>query len=129
MDEFITSATPKTPEIKGEIETGTISIKGICIPEDARDFFSPFRNWLLDFIKKTDKEILVEVDLEYFNTSTSNILLDVFKHLYRTHESEKNKVQITWIYEEEDLDMKEVGEDYQIMIGNIITLKSRSILN
>ncbi|MFT4600838.1 MAG: hypothetical protein ACI857_001015 [Arenicella sp.] len=129
MEEFITISTPKTPEIKGKIENGSISIKGICIPEDARGFFSPFRNWLLDFTNTTDKEINLEVDLEYFNTSTSNILLDVFKHLNRAKESDSKEVKITWIYEEDDEEMKEVGEDYQLMIGDIITLQSKSILN
>ena len=43
--------------------------------------------------------------------------------------SQSKDVQITWIYEEDDVDMKEVGEDYQIMVGDIIQLQSKSILN
>jgi hypothetical protein len=127
MNEFKTVATHKTPEINGNIETGELSIKGKCIPEDARDFFVPFRNWLLDFVKTPQENIKVEVDLEYFNTSTSSIILDVFKHLNRVN-SEKN-VQITWIFEEDDIEMEEVGEDYKIMIGDIITLQSKEVGN
>lgn len=128
MDEFIRKATSKTPEIKSEIKTGTISIKGMSIPEDGRTFFTPFIKWLFNFVNTTDKTILIEVELEYFNTSTSNILLDIFKHLSIIHEDDKKDIKITWIYEEDDLEIKEVGEDYQIMVGDIVTLRSKPIL-
>ena len=122
-NEFAIEATHKTPEIKGNIEAGKLSIKGKSIPEDARDFYLPFRDWLLDFVKTEAQRIEVDVDLEYFNTSSSSIFLDVFKHLRKT--SEDKPVAITWIFEEEDMEMEEVGEDYKLMIGDIITLKSK----
>jgi hypothetical protein len=123
MNEYRIDATHKTPEINGNIEKGELFIKGKCIPEDARDFFLPFRNWLLEFVNTQADRIAVTVDLEYFNTSTSSIILDVFKHLRQT--SEKKDVAITWIYEEDDLEMEEVGEDYKLMIGDIIKLESK----
>ncbi len=126
MNDFKVESTVKTPEICGYNDRGEISIKGKCIPEDAREFFSPFRNWLLEFTDKAQNAINVEVDLEYFNTSTSNILLDIFKHLSRVNE--KKSVRIKWIYEEDDLDMQEVGEDYKLMVGEIMTLESKEVL-
>ena len=87
--------------------------------------FSSFRNWLLEFTDTTTNPINVEVDLEYFNTSTSNILLDIFKHLSRVGQSKK--VSIVWVYEEDDLDMEEVGEDYKLMVGELLTLQSKEI--
>lgn len=126
MNDYKIESTVKTPEILGTYDPGTISIKGKCIPEDAREFFSPFRNWLMEFTDAANSVINVEVDLEYFNTSTSNILLDVFKHLSRVNESKD--VRITWIYEEDDLDMQEVGEDYKLMVGDIMTLQSKEII-
>lgn len=126
MNDFKVESTVKTPEICGYNDRGEISIKGKCIPEDAREFFSPFRNWLLEFTDKAQDPINVEVDLEYFNTSTSNILLDIFKHLSRVNE--KKSVKIKWIYEEDDLDMQEVGEDYKLMVGEIMTLESKEVL-
>ena len=126
MNDFKLESTVKTPEIYGIKDRGVISIKGKCIPEDAREFFSPFRNWLLEFTDKAIDKINVEVDLEYFNTSTSNILLDIFKHLSRVNQ--KKDVRIIWIYEEDDLDMQEVGEDYKLMVGDIMSLESKEIL-
>jgi hypothetical protein len=89
MKEFKREGTTKTPEIIGDIEKAEFSIKGKCIPEDARNFFVPFRDWLLDFTESAEEPINVKFDLEYFNTSTSSILLDILKHLDKTNHSKK----------------------------------------
>lgn len=120
---FHLPATHKTPEIVGSIEAGTFSIIGKSIPEDARDFYFPFRNWILEFIQTKSPVINVTVDLEYFNTSTSSIILDIFRHLLKL--SEQRAVKILWIYDEDDLDIEEAGEDYKLMIGDIITLQPK----
>ena len=124
-NEFYLEATHKTPEITGNIENGTFHINGKSIPEDARDFYFPFRNWVLDFVQTSNPEINVIVELEYFNTSTSSIILDIFKHLEAV--SKEKKVAITWVYEEDDMDIEEAGEDYKLMIGDIITLEPKKI--
>lgn len=123
MNEYKIEATTRTPFIDGNIEKGKLTIKGKSIPEDAIEFFLPFRNWFMDFINSDIGKIDVEMDLEYFNTSTSSILLDTFKHLKRAAESKE--VSIKWVYEEDDIEMEEVGEDYRSMIGDIITLESK----
>lgn len=125
MNEFNLESTHKTPQINGNIAEGKIEIIGKCIPEDARDFFLPFRNWLLEFTKSAANKIDVVVDLEYFNTSTSSIILDVFKHLSKVNENKD--VHITWVHEEDDIDMQEVGEDYKLMIGDIISLEPKKV--
>jgi len=55
------------------------------------------------------------VKLEYFNTSSSKCILDVFKKLEMIHKA-KNDVEIKWYYEEDDEDMLEAGEDYESII-------------
>jgi len=57
----------------------------------------------------------VNVQLEYFNTSSSKCILDVFKKLEAIHKG-KNEVIINWYYEEDDEDMLEAGEDYESII-------------
>jgi len=57
----------------------------------------------------------VNVQLEYFNTSSSKCILDVFKKLEAIHKS-GNEVIINWYYEEDDEDMLEAGEDYESII-------------
>jgi hypothetical protein len=57
----------------------------------------------------------VNIQLEYFNTSSSKCILDVFKKLEAIYKS-GNEVVINWFYEEDDEDMLEAGEDYQSII-------------
>jgi hypothetical protein len=52
--------------------------------------------------------------LEYFNTSSSKCILDLFKKLERLDGTE---VSINWYFEEDDEDMEEAGEDYQAIIN------------
>lgn len=122
-NQYYLEATHKTPEITGNIEEGKLFIKGKSIPEDARDFYFPFRNWVLEFIQSPTDSLKVEVQLEYFNTSTSSIFLDVFRLFLKA--SEDKDVQIIWYHEEDDMDIEEAGEDYKLMIGEIFTLEER----
>jgi hypothetical protein len=56
------------------------------------------------------------VQLEYFNTSSSKCILDVFKKLELVRTT-GNDVTVLWHYEQDDEDMLEAGEDYQAIIN------------
>ena len=57
-----------------------------------------------------NRSLEVTMDLEYFNTSSSKKIFELFKSL-------KGKdVRVIWMFEEGDLDMQEAGEDYQSML-------------
>ena len=58
----------------------------------------------------------VDIQLEYFNTSSSKCILDVFKKLEAINAG-NSEVVINWYYEEDDEDMLEAGEDYQAIIN------------
>jgi hypothetical protein len=67
----------------------------------------------------------VDVKLEYFNTSSSKCILDLFKKLEAISGS-KTKVVVNWFFEEDDEDMEEAGQDYQAIISlpfNIIEVE------
>ncbi|HRJ37805.1 MAG TPA: SiaC family regulatory phosphoprotein, partial [Flavobacteriales bacterium] len=53
--------------------------------------------------------------LEYFNTSSSKSILDLFKILEELEHSGK-KVKINWFHIEEDESMEEAGEEYKILL-------------
>jgi hypothetical protein len=58
---------------------------------------------------------VLDVKLEYFNTSSSKCLVEIFRKLEQLQDSGKN-VLINWFYEEDDEDMQESGEDFQEII-------------
>lgn len=115
MEPINIEGTPKTPSIKFLSEEGVIEIKGRSIPENSIEFYKPLVDWLEAYAKDPLKKTLVNIQLEYFNTSSSKCILDVFKKLEAIHKS-KHDVVINWYYEEDDEDMLEAGEDYESII-------------
>ena len=115
MNSLIIPPTPKTPEVLFDAAQGKLIIAGRSIPENALDFFQPLKNWLMEYSSHPTQLTILDVKLEYFNTSSSKMLLDLMKVLERLY-TEGSTVQINWFYEEEDEDMLEAGEDYQAII-------------
>jgi len=115
MEPILLEGTPKTPTVKFDAEQGIIEIKGRSIPENSIEFYKPLVDWLEDYKSDPLPKTKVIIQLEYFNTSSSKCILDVFKKLEAIHKS-KNEVEINWHYEEDDEDMLEAGEDYESII-------------
>ncbi|HBI82054.1 MAG TPA: nuclear pore complex subunit [Bacteroidales bacterium] len=107
--------TPKTPTVILNPNTGVIEIKGRSIPENSIEFYRPVVEWLDEYVKNPQPNTVVNVQLEYFNTSSSKCILDVFKKLEVLRKNQKDVI-INWYYEEDDEDMLEAGEDYESII-------------
>lgn len=115
MEPISITGTPKTPTILFDAKSGKLEIKGRSIPENSIEFYKPLVDWLEQYHASPSKMTEVNVQLEYFNTSSSKCILDVFKKLEAIYKS-GNEVVINWYYEEDDEDMLEAGEDYQSII-------------
>jgi hypothetical protein len=115
MESLVIEGTSKTPSVKFDPNSGLIEIKGRSIPENSIEFYKPMVDWLEKYAKTPKTKTKVNIQLEYFNTSSSKCILDVFKKLEEIHKS-NNEVQINWYYEEDDEDMLEAGEDYESII-------------
>ena len=115
MEAIIIEGTPKTPSVKFDSDEGIFEIKGRSIPENSVEFYKPLVDWLDTYKETPLSKTVVNIRLEYFNTSSSKCILDVFKKLEAIHRS-KNEVEVNWYYEEDDEDMLEAGEDYESII-------------
>jgi len=115
MEPILIKGTTKTPSVQFNSGEGVIEIKGRSIPENSVEFYKPLVDWLDDYKTHPLPKTNVNIQLEYFNTSSSKCILDVFKKLEAIHKG-KNEVQINWYYEEDDEDMLEAGEDYESII-------------
>jgi len=116
MDTIKIEGTPKTPTISFESENGFLEVKGRSIPENSIEFYKPLID-ALDRYSNAPKGVTnVNIQLEYFNTSSSKCILDVFKKL-ESIQKKGSQVTINWHYEEDDEDMLEAGEDYQAIIN------------
>ncbi|MCX6181967.1 MAG: DUF1987 domain-containing protein [Bacteroidetes bacterium] len=115
MDKITIEGTSKTPTIIFDSETGLLELKGRSIPENSIEFYKPVVESLDKYAHEPKDKTSVNIQLEYFNTSSSKCILDLFKKLEAIHKTGK-EVVINWYYEEDDEDMLEAGEDYQAII-------------
>src|SRR5437667_6106829 len=116
MEKITIESTPKTPSISFDFEKGFLEIKGRSIPENSIEFYKPIVESLEKYGSKPQGVTTVNIQLEYFNTSSSKCILDVFKKLESIHKGGSQTV-INWYYEQDDEDMLEAGEDYQAIIN------------
>jgi len=111
MNSINIEGTPKTPTVKFENQSSTLVIRGRSIPENSIDFYKPLIDWLEGYATSPAEALVLNMELEYFNTSSSKCILDVFKKLEGISKTGKT-VSVKWYYEEDDEDMLEAGEDY-----------------
>lgn len=114
MADLTINSTSKTPSITFA-EKGHLEIKGRSIPENSVEFYKPVMDKLEEYGTSPKPQTTVTIQLEYFNTSSSKCLLDIFKKLEQLNKA-GSQVSINWLFEEDDEDMQEAGEDYQAII-------------
>jgi hypothetical protein len=120
MQKLYLARTSTTPEIHFSPEENIFYIRGTSSPEDVRAMYYPVIEWIKQFIayiKDSDSKyfssgspLTFTVELIYFNSSSAKFLHDIILELKSL--SQLNiPVIIEWVYENEDLDMKEAGVD------------------
>ena len=110
---FSAEKTPKTPYIFFDPQTGDFFIKGKSVPENVVSFYKPLMEWLDAYTKDPLERTVLNVQLDYFNTSSAKGLVDLFKKIESIETSGKGKVAINWHYDENDEDMMEAGDDFK----------------
>jgi hypothetical protein len=121
--------TEKTPEVILDDELSLFQMKGLCLPENVRDFSQTVTEKLeyyLQILKQTQandpkkKPFRVNFKLGYFNTAAAKFIADVLIHL-KTHMKTGILIKIFWHYNEDDYDMLEAGEDIAKMVEVPVT--------
>ncbi len=112
MDNLQIPGSNKTPEISFDASSKVLSISGRSIPENSIEFYKPMLAWMEEYATTQPESTILQIKLEYFNTSSSKCLLDIFKKL----ETIGGKCQVEWYYEQDDEDMLEAGEDYEAIV-------------
>ena len=105
----------KTPEVFFDSLSGILLLRGRSIPENSIEFYKPLNDWIDVYSQEANENTSIDIKLEYFNTSSSKCILDLFKKLERLNNG-TTKVSVNWYFEVDDEDMAEAGEDYQAII-------------
>jgi hypothetical protein len=102
--------TDKTPHIVIDYTSSTISIKGICTPENPRDFFEPIYNAVKDY-KQTNTDLLFNIQLQYFNTGASKCIITLLMEAGK-YEGKLISTKVNWYFEKDDAELLEVGQEF-----------------
>lgn len=116
MEPLIIGAKEESPGINFDPANGKFLIFGKSFPEEARKFFDPIFLWLEEYIQNPNEETLFEIRLEYFNSASSTMMLEIFYNLEKIITDAKKKIIISWNYLEVDDDMLESGKEYEELI-------------
>jgi hypothetical protein len=116
IDNLNIDPTLNTPKISTDYAIGIIKITGRSIPEHPHSFYHPLQNWLEQFIATNPSTIHFFLFLDYMNTHSHECLYNIFK-LAEAYCLENNKpFTIEWLYDEDDEDLLEIGEDFESMV-------------
>ena len=115
MDILKIKGTEDCPQIVLDKESGLLEISGRSLPEDVNTFYEPVMSWIEDYAKDPLDVTVFNFKLNYFNTASSKIILDILTQFEEMIE-EGQKVMVRWHYPEEDEDMMEAGEEYSEMV-------------
>ena len=122
LDIFEIKAKEDAPYVFMDAEEGFIEIKGKSFPPDVAKFYEPLLNWLEAYKKVGKKNIDINLMMDYFNTSSSKMLLDILYKLEDIDQTGK-KVTVNWYYPEDDEEILDLGEEYE----GLVELKFRHI--
>jgi len=111
MESIKLRGTDDTPTVTLDKESRLFLISGRSLPEDVTAFYQPIVDWVNSEIPQIDGPIVFTFKMNYFNTASSKLLLDILIALETMYENGKDIV-VHWFYDEDDEDMLEAGEEY-----------------
>jgi len=85
------------------------------LPEDAKGFYDPLKQQIKEFKFNRNRTSMVCFRLDYFNTSSAKAILDLLltiDELFRQGQD----VGISWEYNADDPELREVGEEFGLLI-------------
>ena len=116
MNDLEVKGNWKSPSVSFN-SNGTLNIWGRSLPENALEVYKPLFNWLDNYKQKPAQETNIEIKLEYFNTTSSKLIFEIFKK-FEEIKNKGYKIAVKWYYETDDPDLEEEGK----LLANIINI-------
>jgi hypothetical protein len=113
--EIIQTGSNNIPQITYDPEEDILSITGRSIAERPEIIYNPLEYWIKAHLDRFN-QLRVVIFLEYINSGSSKALRDVLR-MISGYKPPQYKVRITWLYEEDDESMHELGEHYRDSAG------------
>ena len=113
METLFNEPTSQTPLINFNPISGNLELRGKSTHEDSFKIYQPMFDWLEEYSRHPVLKTSLNIQLDYFNTSSSKCINDLFKKMELIVKNGNGDVSINWLYDELDEDMLEAGEEYK----------------
>lgn len=111
MQKLIIKKTEETPAIILNPDKGVFQFVATSWPEDAKEFYSPVYNWIVEYFNNTPLDLTIfQFRMEYMNTASSKQIAKILSMIKNF--SEKHNVKIKWFFEKGDFDMSKEGRRF-----------------
>jgi hypothetical protein len=117
MDNLIIRKTDYTPEIILNTN-GNMSFRGKSYSENVFEFYAPIMNWIEEYFKNNHtNQTIINMEIIYFNSSSSKQFFDFFDILDEANEN--NDIKINWICNKNNEYAQDSGEMFQEDFENL----------
>lgn len=114
MEDLIIKPTDKSLAV--DISHGILNFTGRSLLTDPKVFFEPINNWVAKYLRDPAEETVVNIKLEYIDTASTQALYQMLRQLNGVRK--KGLVfSVNWHIEDEDPEMKELGEMIEQRLG------------
>lgn len=116
MTKLIIQEDKNTPNVILDPENANFRFFGKSFPENSKKFYQPVIEWIENHTP--DSGSVVEFNFYFYYLSSSSVIavLEILKRLNRWKENNV-AVNINWNYDEDDDEMKRIGEDYMRIVN------------
>lgn len=113
MENLIIEETKYTPSINLDAQKGIFELVGKSYPENTFEFYKPMMDWVEEYFNGNEQDkTIINLEIIYFNSSSSKLFFDFFDLIEESHNNGKN-IEVNWIYDEENESAMEAGEDFK----------------
>ena len=108
------SATKNSPSVSFDTKTGVLNIAGRSLIDNTNDFYKPIIDKITEYTGQPQKETIVNIRIDYFNTTSSKYMYDLLCKLETI--SKITDISINWYYEKDDEDIRDLGQHLQNLL-------------
>ena len=114
MDDLIINPSDKSLAV--DISYGIMNFTGRSILTDPKVFFDPITIWVNKYLKSPADETVINIKLEYIDTASTQSLYSILRQI-NTVRKKGLVLMVNWYIEDEDPEMKELGEMIEQRLG------------
>jgi len=112
MEPLKIESTKSTPFVDFDPNRKEQYINGKSYPENPTEFFRPIVDWIKEFLQNSKTEVILDLKLNYLNTSSTKVFMSLFDYL-ESQQKDGKEILILWHYEKGNEMAKESGEEFK----------------